>query len=342
MLRLFKNAFILNLNKKYDILVEDDRIKSIKNEINGKFDDIVDLNGNIVMPPFVNPYLKSVLAFRNSYLGSDLSESEEEFVRQFIYAKNYLAGVCFWQDFEVEGLLLEDLMDKSEKELGQYCADSCRRKLFIKTGQSLQELGEINSKYKLLPSEVLEDFGLLDHKACIVGGNCFEKDELVLFSDYDSSFVLLPYDDGRSGRRFANLLVLKNLEKPIGIASGHYAQVDYFSYMRQLIMHNQIVMEEQGLVTEKDLVWMSTYGGAEILGLDIELKEGNFANFIVINDSFALENDIYKRLVWEKSKSDIIMTVKNGKIMQKNGQFIMESGLDYAKILNVIKQLTRR
>ena len=102
-------------------------------------------------------------------------------------------------------------------------------------------MGEINAKSRKMPSEFLEDFGFLDKKAVIVGGNLFEKDELEIFSSYDTSFILLPNDDARSGRRFANINSLEKFEIPFGIGSGDYAEIDFFSFMRQLLSFNSFV-----------------------------------------------------------------------------------------------------
>ena len=184
-------------------------------------------------------------------------------------------------------------------------------------------MGEINAIYKKMPSEVLEEFGILDRNAVIVGGNCFEKDELELLSAYNTSFVLLPNDDARSGRRFININILKRLNIPFGLGSGEYAEVDFFAFMRELLSFNSFVMENSSLMSEQEALLHATLIGAKILGFDGEIKEKNYANFIVLSGKTNYE-DIFKGIVYGMSKQNVFMTVKNGKILQQNGVFAME------------------
>ena len=335
---LFKNGFLLDFDKeeliKLDILVDGDKIKKIdKNLPNEKYDDVVDLKNNIVMPAFANCFYRSIEGYKNSYLNErEIDKKDYNIIKEYIEKKNALAGVCFSRDFsfEKEGFI-EDILSYSENELDEISINE-KNKIFIKIGQTLKEMGEINSLSKKMPSEYLEGFGFLDKGAVIVGGNCFEKDELELFASYDTQFVLLPNDDARSGRRFANINSLQKYDIPFALGSGDFAEIDFFAFMRQILSYNSFVMENVNLLSEKELLKIATIDGAKILGFDGEIKEGNFANFIVLNSNNILGDNIFKAILFELSKNDVLYTVKNGKILQQNGVFVMEKTKDYAKI----------
>lgn len=312
---IFKNCNLLNLKlgktNLVDIQVEGDKIEKI-GKIKG---DGVDLEGKIVMPGFANCYHNYERASINSY-GKMIDEKD-------LKSKNICSGVCF-DYYDTKNItFLEDIDKLSEKMFENVCFN-LKDKVFIKFGQNLNEMGNINAIYKQLPSEVLEDFGILDKNAVIVGGNCFEKDELELLGAYNTSFVLLPNDDARSGRRFLNINILKRLNISYGLGSGEYAEVDFFAFMRELLSFNSFVMENSSLMSEQQALLHATLIGAKILGFDGEIKKGNYANFVVLSGKTNYD-DIFKSIVYGMSKQNVYMTVKNGKILQQNGVFAMEN-----------------
>lgn len=312
---IFKNCNLLDLNlgkiNLVDIQVEGDKIEKI-GKIKG---DGVDLEGKIVMPGFANCYHNYERASINSY-GKMIDEKD-------LHEKNICSGVCF-DYYDTKNItFLEDIDKLSEKMFENVCFN-LKDKVFIKFGQNLNEMGNINAIYKQLPSEVLEDFGILDKNAVIVGGNCFEKDELELLGAYNTSFVLLPNDDARSGRRFLNINILNRLNISYGLGSGEYAEVDFFAFMRELLSFNSFVMENSSLMSEQEAILHATLIGAKILGFDGEIKKGNYANFVVLSGKTNYD-DIFKSIVYGMSKQNVYMTVKNGKILQQNGVFAMEN-----------------
>lgn len=312
---IFKNCNLLDLKlgktNLVDIQVEGEKIEKI-GKIKG---DGVDLEGKIVMPGFANCYHNYERASINSY-GKMIDEKD-------LKSKNICSGVCF-DYYDTKNItFLEDIDKLSEKMFENVCFN-LKDKVFIKFGQNLNEMGNINAIYKQLPSEVLEDFGILDKNAVIVGGNCFEKDELELLGAYSTSFVLLPNDDARSGRRFLNINILNRLNISYGLGSGEYAEVDFFAFMRELLSFNSFVMENSSLMSEQEALLHATLIGAKILGFDGEIKKGNYANFVVLSGKTNYD-DIFKSIVYGMSKQNVYMTVKNGKILQQNGVFAMEN-----------------
>lgn len=312
---IFKNCNLLDLKlgktNLVDIQVEGEKIEKI-GKIKG---DGIDLEGKIVMPGFANCYHNYERASINSY-GKMIDEKD-------LKSKNICSGVCF-DYYDTKNItFLEDIDKLSEKMFENVCFN-LKDKVFIKFGQDLNEMGNINAIYKQLPSEVLEDFGILDKNAVIVGGNCFEKDELELLGAYNTSFVLLPNDDARSGRRFLNINILNRLNISYGLGSGEYAEVDFFAFMRELLSFNSFVMENSSLMSEQEALLHATLIGAKILGFDGEIKKGNYANFVVLSGKTNYD-DIFKSIVYGMSKQNVYMTVKNGKILQQNGVFAMEN-----------------
>lgn len=327
-MKLFKNANIVNIENeqvsKLDILVDEGKIAKIENEIKETC-EIIDLQGAFVLPSFVNAISNSEKAVENSFGFS----VDKQLAQKLLLCKNLLAGAVFLNN---NPLILDEIDKKSEAELDILSEKAAKTKntLFMKVGLDLDELGAIDKHYQKTLSQVLEDFGFLDRKSVLVGGNCLEKDELQLLKTYDTKVVLTPYEDGRLGRRQNNLRLLKNLGFEMCLGSGAMAEIDFFGFMRQILLDTNSLFENTSLLSEKDVLKIATNGN--VLGFDNAVKVGFDANFVVIKKRESLYPNVFKELVWGKSKKDVKMTIFKGSILQKNGEILMQSLPKYDKI----------
>ena len=342
-MKLFKNARLVDLETGEvcltDILEEKGKILEIgKNQTSNFGEEIVDLEGNYVLPSFVNSFSDSVSAFQKNYFKLK-KKSQIDKVCDLFYAKNLLAGAIFSEDVaKNEICLIDKIEEKDEKTLSDLSLWVAKEKSvsFLKIGQDLESLGSIDKEYGKSVSRVLEDFGFLDRRAVIVGGNCLEKDELELFRSYDCDFVLLPNDDGKFGRRVVNLATLFSKDFNIALGSGDSSEIDFFAYMRQLIFGMRSLFEDVDCINERQVLGIATNGS--VLGVDDAIKVGEDATFIVVRARESLYDDIFKTLVWEMSKRDVFMCVKNGEVLQKNGEIFMKNATTYDTMIRNLKQ----
>ena len=345
---LFKNANIVDIKTgsicDKDILVENGKISAF-----GRFEnfkgDVVDLKGDYVIPNFVNVFCHATKAFEKTY-DSVGDEKHREDIKNLMLVKNLLAGAsCNDIDGKSQAYLLENIEELDEKELSDisnFVAQS-KTQLFIKAGQSLEELGTIDKQYKKMLSDVLEDFGFLDRKPILIGGNCFEKDELQTLAQYDCDVCLTVGEDAKFGRRPTNLMTLNSLGFCVGLGSGYSFEIDFFAFMRQILLTQRGLFEDENCISEQEVLNMATFNGSKILyGTERSLKVGESADFIVVNKGLSLYDDIFKTLVWEKSKKDVVMTVFDGEILQKNGKIFMKNLPQYDTIIKELQQDIRR
>jgi len=341
-MKLFKNANLVDLEngkvQLVDILVDNaGKIDQIEREI--KTDaDVCDLQCNYVIPAFVNSFCDSAMALKNSY-GIDASDDNKKVLaQQLLCVKNLTAGAIFFND----RVALRNVDEKAETELDEICENAAKEKdkIFAKVGLNLEELGTIDKHYGKTLTEVLEEFGFLDREFVLVGGNCLEKDELRLLKNYDAKIVVTPNEDGRLGRRPTNLNTLRNLDFDIAIGSGDFAEIDFFAFMRQMILTQRGLFEDKNIMDEKMAFKIACNG--DVFGIKNAVETKNFANFAVVLKENSLQNDVLKELVWSKSKKDVLMTVCNGEILQKNGKIFMQNLPQYDTIITAIQQEIRR
>lgn len=340
MTKLFRNAEIVDLKNgdifKADILVENGKIAKIEKGI--MFDgEVIDLENNYVLPSFVNAFMNSIEAGKENYF-EDVDGEKKENLKQFFLMKNLLAGAVYVNDVCVTKVpVLEHLEEKSENELSSLSMKIAKtgEKLFVKLGQDLHSLGSIDKQYGKSAPLVLEDFGFLDRGATIVGANCLEKDDLEVLGQYDCNFIILPSEDGKVGRRQTNIISLLKRGQEVCVGSGNSAEIDFFGFMRQLIFSMRSLFESENALSESDVLKIATNGAA--LGFENKIKVGENATFSVICSRESLYDNVLKTLVWERSKNDVVMSVKNGEVLQKNGEIFMKNMPSYATIISGLK-----
>lgn len=346
MQKLFKNANLVDFDCQnsnlVDILVSDGKIVQIGKNLVGIFDEIVDLEQNFVIPLFVNCYCDSFSAFQNDFGCFDFKDPYlKKNISDLMFVKNLLAGCVVVNDLSTNNSFncqkLEKLNQFDDEKLSLLSNLIAKNKntLFLKVGQDLQELGFVDKNFGTTLSQLLEDFGLLDRKCVLVGGNCLEKDELQLLRNYDAKFVVAPNEDGVMGRRSVNLKTLLNLDYDIGVGSGDCFQIDFFAFARQILISQKTMFENKDVMTEKQVLKFATNGS--VLGIDNKIKLQNFASFAVVEKGIGLYDNPLKSLVYEKSKKDVVMTVFKGEILQKNGKIFMKNISNYDTIIEEIR-----
>ena len=349
--KVFKNASLIDLNlglvNLVDIFCVGGKIeKIVKSGAKIFYDaEIVDLNGDYVLPMFVNAYCDSVEAFKNSY-GRQLQEINEiKLAQKLMYVKNILAGTTLVDDVSLmkekwEVLKnVEQLSELQLSEISDYVAKN-NKGIFLDVGRSLEELGTIDKMYRKPLSYVLEDFGFFDRDFALVGANCFDKDDFQVVENYCGRCVLTPMEDGLVGRRHSNVVSLKNYNFDIAIGSGGAFEIDFFAYMRQMLLSHRAMFEDANILSEQEVLQMAF--NPNINGYINDITEGNYANFMVVHKIESLYDNVYKELVWGKSKKDVVMTVAEGEILQKNGEIIMQNYPKYYKIIEELQEITRR
>jgi len=344
MTKLFKNAKIVDIENgtifDADIQVENGSVKSF--DKTDDFDgEVIDLWGNFVLPSFVNSFMDSVEAGRKSFF-CEKSECEIEkrktSLQNLFLTKNLCAGSVFVNDVSKTGAtVLENLEDKMEKELSDLSMEIAEKKVrpFVKIGQDLLSLGSVDKLFGKSAVLVLEDFGFLDRQAVIVGANCLEKDDVEVLKNFDCDFVCLAGEDAKVGRRQLNIHSLLSKGVGVSLGSGSCAEIDFFGFMRQMLAGCRALFEDESVLSEQEVLAIAT--NADIMGRKNRVEIGASASFIVVDARESLYDDIFKTLVWERSKSDVLMSVKDGEVLQKNGEILMKNMPDYATIIKNLK-----
>lgn len=342
---LYKNAALVDILKDdfevVDILIEKDKIKRIAKprEIRPSPEiEIYDLKKNFVLPSFWNYFCRP-----DKLLGAIAPKTNEKVFEELFFEAsrmaNFLAGNTVMFNLQRKNsCFLENILDCDEKELENLSNEIAKKNktVFLHMGLTLDELGSVEKKFGKPLVQVLEDFGFLDRNWVLVGGNCLEKDDFQILSQYEGVVVLCPLEDACVGRRTLNIQMLKNLGIDIALGSGQSIDVDMFEAIKHLLATQRALFEDANALSEKDALLMATCGQST-------LKEGDQAHFIVMRNEPSLRESLVSYLVWEASKYGLLLTVADGNALQFDG-YIYNNELDmnYFDVLEKLNEMKEK
>lgn len=163
---------------------------------------------------------------------SDLVQSVCDLFRQY-----HLNGTCLISDldklpdilsFGQCALLVENIDEKTESELDAYSLAAAEKGIpvMVQFGDSLEQMGRLDSMYGMSPARVLEHFGFLDRNCFLCGCNYLDKDDAMFLTNYQPTCVLTPHADMLLGKGNVNLELLLHAGLPIAFGSGEYPIID--------------------------------------------------------------------------------------------------------------------
>lgn len=156
----------------------------------------------------------------------------------FGWLKQYsLNGTCLLSELEKLpdivsfgqcALLVENMDEKTESELDAYSLAAGEKGIpvMVQFGDSLEQMGRLDSMYNMSPARVLEHFGFLDRQCFLCGCNYLDKDDAMFLSNYQPTCVLTPRADMLLGKGNVNLELLLHAGLPIAFGSGGYPEID--------------------------------------------------------------------------------------------------------------------
>lgn len=417
------NAFIITNNENNEILknasicIENNCIIAVSEGNADDFcaDSVIDVQGDIIMPGFVNAFAQNATTlFKGMDGGADILDFQQNILYPFekkltpedvYYATIYGAMQCVqcgittvldsyyfapeiikayqklgMRAFVPTTISLEDngnrynflmqnknitdsLYDGLVKEIA-YCKDVINQSdiqiedtlkyaknndliSIISCGENLDEVGECDNNNQLSPVGYLERLGFFDRKAMIVHGVCIDKDDILLLKQYDVSVVTTPSADLKCGNGIAPIqsMLQQNLNICIGTdGSFKNGGIDFFREMCLLSLLQKGNLNDCKVLPPNLVLKMATLNGAKALGIeDIGVIAPNYkADLIRISlKTLSMNpiNDIISNIVYSASKSDIVMTMIDGKVVYNNGKWI---GIDSDKIIEKCQNIVDR
>lgn len=413
---LFKNAKILTMVddriKEGHLVVSDNRISYIGSNLpTGMFDQVIDCDGNLLMPGFKNAHTHSAMTFLRSK--ADDSSLHDWLFKEIFPRENNLRAGCVKELAKVA--ILEYLSSGITAVLDQYFfpqefIDTCNefgfrsvslgmydktarpvnevlklvednnyetslnkvvigmhseytgtddmfdntKVLLEKTkspfythlSETISEVEDCLNRRKMTPMEFFDGLHFFDRGGAIFHGVYLSDHDIELIKKHDVVLVSNPSSNMKLASGIAEIKKLLSNGVTIALGTDGPASnnaLDMFREMYLVTGLQKIKNMDPVSIPAFEVIKMATVNGAKAMGLvDADTLEVNkLADLIMIDlsrPSMQPINNIINNLVYAGGKDCVKLTMVNGKILYRDGQFFV--GEDIKEIYKKVQSLT--
>lgn len=228
-------------------------------------------------------------------------------------------------------------------------AEKLKSPVWLHNSETEKEVKECRGRYGMTPTQITEALGMYAFGGG--GYHCiyFEEKDFEIFRNRGLTAVTNPSSNLKLASGTAP--TARFLEEGISMAIGTDGPasnnaLDMFREMFLVTGLAKVRERDAAAVPAEEVLYMATAGGARAMELSDcdSLEEGKFADLILIDlnqPNMQPENDFVKNIVYSSSKSNVALTMVNGRILYEKGEFFI--GIDpkevYAKANEIIGRM---
>ncbi|MBE5738236.1 MAG: amidohydrolase [Clostridiales bacterium] len=214
--------------------------------------------------------------------------------------------------------------------------------------ETLKEVGDIATKYNMTPVELLESYGFFDSPSILAHCVHCDKSDIEIMKNYDISVATNPSSNLILGSGIAPLYSYVKNKINVSIGTDGAASNNNLNMFKEMYLADNLqagVLNQARAITTIDALKMATLRGALALGYDNlgRLEEGYLADIIAIDihkPNMQPLNNIFNNLVNACESNNVIMTMVNGKIVYKDGQYYCNAV--YEDVMNHCNKIIAR
>ncbi len=413
---LFKNARILTMKDDKIIegclVVTDNRISYVGTKLQtGFFDQVIDCDGNLLLPGFKNAHTHSAMTFLRSkaddsslhdWLFNEIFPREANLHEGCIkelskvaileYLSSGITGVLDMYFFPQEfidtcnsfgfrsvsiGMYDKDsrpidevlkIMDKANRpnslatmvvgmhaeytgtdemfKATEVLLNKTNSQFFTHLSETISETEECKVRRGMTPMEYFDSLHFFDNGGAIFHGVYLSDNDIEIIKKRDVTVVSNPSSNMKLASGIAE--IKKLLDRGVRVALGTDGPasnnaLDMFREMYLVTGLQKLKNMDPISIPAYEVIKMATVNGAYAMGLkDADtLEEGKLADLIMIDlsrPSMQPINNIINNLVYSGGKDCVKLTMVNGKILYRDGQFFV--GEDIKEIYKKVQLLT--
>lgn len=238
------------------------------------------------------------------------------------------------------------------KELMEEIAGFAARKktpIYVHLSETESEVAGCRERYGMTPGMFLDSLGMFAYGGGIYHGVWLTKEEMKLFKEKDVSVITNPGSNTKLASGIAPISDF--LEEGLNVAIGTDGPasnncLDMFREMFLVTGLAKLRNKDAAAVDAMEVLKMATVNGAKAMHLqDTDtLAKDKLADLIMIDlhmPNMQPLNHIAKNIVYSGSKQNIKMTMIHGKILYRDGKFLLSEKPEdiYRKANEIINRL---
>ena len=221
--------------------------------------------------------------------------------------------------------------------------------VYTHLAETKREVEECRERYGMTPAMFLDTMGIFEF-----GGGCYHcvhmtESDMEIFRRRRLAVVTNPASNMKLASGIAPVAEFEKRKIPVAIGTDGPASNNCLDMFREMFLVtglSKLREENAASLDAMKVLKMATVNGAKAMRLpkaDV-LAKGKLADMIMLDlhqPNMQPVHNIPKNLVYSGSKSNVLMTMINGRILYRNGEFnIGESAEDiYAKCDRIVKRI---
>ncbi len=284
--------------------------------------------------------MRCVLVSGLNNFSSSIEKMEEEYLKW--NQKNSL--ISYQLGFHAEYTCSKELLYKVSQLAHKYKAP-----VYAHLAETKHEVEECKARYGMTPAVFLESMGIFDFGGG--GYHCVHMtdDDMEVFRRRRLYAITNPASNMKLASGIAPVAKFEEKKIPVAIGTDGPASNNCLDMFREMFLVtglSKLREENAASLDAMNVLRMATVTGAKAMRLNKSdiLAKGKNADIIMIDlhqPNMQPIHNIPKNIVYSGSKSNVCMTMINGKILYRNGEFnIGESVEDiYAKCDEIVKRI---
>ncbi len=271
---------------------------------------------------------------------SSVEKMEEEYLRW--NRKNSL--ISYQLGFHAEYTCSRELISQVARLAHKY-----RAPVYTHLAETEREVEECRAKYGMTPPEFLDHMGIYEFGGG--GYHCVHMSDadLEMFRRRKLYAITNPASNMKLASGIAPVAELVKRKIPVAIGTDGPASNNCLDMFREMFLVAGLSKLREGDAAGLDAVEvlrMATVNGAKAMRLSgaDTLAKGKLADIILIDlhqPNMQPVHNIPKNLVYSGSKANVLMTMINGRILYRNGEFDIGESVEsiYRKCNEIVKRI---
>ena len=300
------------------------------------------INPDAVGEACIDTGMRCVLNSGLNNFTSSINQTAEEYIKW--NKKNSL--ISYQLGFHAEYTCSKELLYQVSRLAHEFKAP-----VYMHLAETRKEVEECKARNGMSPAMFLENMGIFDY-----GGGGFHcvhmtRDDMEVFRRRRLHVITNPASNLKLASGIAPITEYEKLRIPVAIGTDGAASNNCLDMFREMFLVSSLAKiknDDAAALDAKRLLRMATVHGAKAMRLakaDI-LAKGKLADIIMIdlhNPNMRPSHNIVKNLVYSGGKSNVKMTMINGRILYRDGEYFVGESAEsiLTKCDKIIERITK-
>ncbi len=224
----------------------------------------------------------------------------------------------------------------------------------IHLSETKSEHEACKEKYGKTPARLFADAGVLDSPSVLAHCVWVEDEDLDIFAEKGATVAHCPASNLKLGSGVCNTYEMLQKGVNIGIGTDSAASNNGLDIMREIYLAAILpkgIQKRADIITPQEIYKMATVNGYKAQGRNDcgLIKEGYKADLIVLDldkPNMYPDFDVLNNLVYSANKSDVVLTMVDGKVLYKNGEFttidVEKMGAEVSRLVREVEKEVQR